>query len=234
MATVTQGARIVGLTTILALTLIHTRAHAVEEPVRRLVECTEVVREIVAIPEKGIPPVLLRNAQGIAIIPSVIKVGFVLGGRFGKGAVLVRKETGDWSAPVLVQLVGGSVGWQVGAQSTDVVLVFKSKESIDGLLAGKVTLGGDATVAAGPVGRHVEAATDPKLDAEVFSYSRSRGLFAGVSLQGTVLQIDAEANEVVYGRPVTPRELRAEKVSLPTQAEELRSALEAALPKARP
>jgi lipid-binding SYLF domain-containing protein len=166
-------------------------------------EATEVIKEITAIPEEGIPPSLLANAYAVAVIPAVIKVGLVIGGRHGTGILVVRQDSG-WSNPTFVSLTGGSVGWQIGAQSTDVILVFKSQKSVDGIVKGKFTLGADAAVAAGPVGRRAEAATDAQLKAEIYSYSRSRGLFAGVSLEGSALQIDRDANEAFYGRSVTP------------------------------
>ena len=168
----------------------------------------EVLEEITAIPEKGIPPSLLHDAQGIAVIPGVIKVGFVVGGRHGRGVLLIREKRAGWSNPVFVSITGGSVGWQIGAQSTDVILVFKSMKSIDGIMKGKFTLGADAAIAAGPVGRRAEAATDAQFKAEIYSYSRSRGLFAGVSVEGAALQIDDEANADFYGK----EEVRAEEV----------------------
>ncbi len=159
-----------------------------------------VLEEIMAIPEKGIPPNLLADAAGIALVPNVIKVGLFLGGRHGTGVLLLRDEQGRWSNPAFISLTGGSIGWQIGAQATDVVLVFKNRKSIDGIMEGKFTIGADAAAAAGPVGRRVEGATDTQLKAEIFSYSRSRGLFAGVSLEGSSLQIDAAANRAYYGR----------------------------------
>lgn len=164
----------------------------------KVAKSAAVMEKIMAIPESAIPPSLLRNAHGIAIIPGVIKAGFVIGGRYGTGVVLVRNAAGSWSNPCMVSLAGGSVGWQVGAQSTDIILVFKSARSIEGLIKGKYTLGVDAAVAAGPVGRRVEGATDIALKAEILSYSRSRGFFAGVSLEGSALQIDDEANASYY------------------------------------
>lgn len=159
-----------------------------------------VLDEIMVIPEKGIPPSLLADAAGIAIIPHVIKVGLVVGGRHGNGILLTR-QTGGWSNPCFISLTGGSLGWQIGAQATDVILVFKSRRSIDGVLQSNFTLGADASVAAGPVGRSLEGATDASLQAEIFSYSRSRGLFAGVSLEGSVLKVDETANADYYHRP---------------------------------
>jgi len=158
-----------------------------------------VLNEIMAIPARRIPQWMLADARGIAIIPNVVKGGLVVGIRHGRGVVLVRDEAGAWNAPWFVSLTGGSVGWQVGVQATDVILVFKTQKSINGLMNGKFTIGVDAAAAAGPVGRQAAAATDATLGAEIYSYSRSRGLFAGVSLDGSVLQIDANANQLYYG-----------------------------------
>ncbi len=159
---------------------------------------TAVLQEVMSVPAKRIPQALLSNAEGVAIIPNVVKGGFVVGIRHGKGVLLVRDEGGAWHAPVFIKLSGGSVGWQAGVQATDVILVFKSRKSVDGIMNGKFTIGADASVAAGPVGRAAAAATDAKLQAEIYSYSRSRGLFAGVSLGGSALQIDHGAAAVYY------------------------------------
>ncbi len=167
----------------------------------RVATAADVMDKIMQIPEKAIPPALLADAQGIAIVPGVIKLGFVVGGQYGHGVLVVRGKDGTWSRPVFVTLTSGSVGWQIGAESTDFVLVFKTRKSIDGVLNGKFTLGADAAVAAGPVGRRAEAATDVKLGAEIYSYSRNRGLFAGVSLEGSALQVDNKADAAFYDRP---------------------------------
>ncbi len=164
----------------------------------RTSQAAEVMSKIMQIPEKSIPPALLSHAQGIAIIPGVIKLGFVVGGQYGHGVLLVREKDGSWSEPVFVTLASGSVGWQIGAESTDFVLVFKTPKSIEGILRGKYTLGADASVAAGPVGRSAKADTDIELKAEIYSYSRSRGLFAGVSLEGSSLQVDDAADASFY------------------------------------
>jgi lipid-binding SYLF domain-containing protein len=164
---------------------------------------TDVLREIDASPPTSIPPALLRNAQGIAVIPSVVKAGFILGGRHGDGVLVVRKDSGQWSDPLFVSLTGGSIGWQAGVSSTDVVLVFKNRRGIDGIMNGKFTLGVDGAVAAGPVGREASASTTAQLNASVYSYSRSRGLFAGVSLDGSQISIDQDADSAFYGGPLT-------------------------------
>ncbi len=162
-------------------------------------DCIEVMDDIMSIPEKGIPPALLSNAEGIAIIPGVIKAGFIIGGRHGTGVIVVH-EDGKWSNPAFISLTGGSVGWQIGAESADVILVFKTRKGVDSMLKSKFTLGADAAVAAGPVGRQASAGTDAQLKAEIYSYSRSRGLFAGISLEGAVLQADDEENDAFYGK----------------------------------
>ncbi len=161
-------------------------------------DAREVVTEIMAIPANGIPASLLANAQGIVIVPDLVKGGFVVGARYGRGIVMVRDERGFWRPPAFVTLAGGSVGWQIGLQVTDIILVFKSRSSVDNLMRGKFTVGADAAAAAGPVGREAAAATDAGLRAEIYTYSRSRGLFAGVSLDGSVLQIDHTANAAFY------------------------------------
>ena len=151
-----------------------------------------------AVPAQKIPQSLLADAQGLAIIPNLVKGGFVVGVRHGRGVVVVRDEKGEWKPPAFVSLTGGSIGWQVGLQATDVILVFKTRKSVDGLMRGKFTIGADAAAAAGPVGRQAAAATDATLRAEILSYSRSRGLFAGVSLDGSALQIDQASNQAYY------------------------------------
>jgi lipid-binding SYLF domain-containing protein len=152
---------------------------------------------------------MLNNAEGIAIFPGMIKGGFILGVNYGKGVLLVRKADRTWSAPVMVTMGGGSVGFQAGVQSADIVLVFATPKSLQGILNGqKVTLGADASVAVGPVGRQANAGTDARLGAEIYSYARSRGLFAGVSVGGADLSIDDNADSVLYGRlGVTPADV---------------------------
>jgi len=176
--------------------------------VEKVEEATEVLTELMAIPEKGIAPSLLHNAYGVAVIPAVVKASFVVGGRYGWGVLVVREKDGGWTNPSFVSLTGGSVGYQIGAQSTDVILVFKSRKSINGIITGKFTLGVDAAIAAGAVGRQAEAATDLQLKAEIYSYSRSRGLFAGVALEGAALQIDHKSNVAFYGKEgITPTDI---------------------------
>ncbi len=161
-------------------------------------ESMVVLNEIMNIPASAIPASMLRDAHAVAIIPKVIKGSFVIGARHGNGVLMVRDTNGGWHAPVFINLTGGNIGWQVGVQSTDVVLVFKTQESVASLLSGKFTLGADAAVAAGPMGRQASAATDGQLAAAIYSWSRSRGLFLGVSLDGSVIEVDPISNANYY------------------------------------
>ncbi len=190
---------------VLACALLPALARA-NDPNRTVESATTVLNEFLDLKVKGIPAGLLSEAHGVAIIPNVIKVGLVVGGQRGKGVVVMKEADGSWRAPSFVTLTGGSVGWQAGAQSTDVVLVFKTKRSVEGLMKGKFTIGADAAAAAGPVGRRAGAATDAELKAEILSYSRTRGLFAGVSLDGSVLEIDERLNSEYYKDPTAPPE----------------------------
>ncbi|MGD9582663.1 MAG: lipid-binding SYLF domain-containing protein [Lysobacterales bacterium] len=173
----------------------------------RAQNAVRVLDEVMRTPDHRIPGSLLSKAEAIAVVPDVVKASFVVGGRRGHGLISVRSADGTWSNPSFITLTGGSFGFQAGVQSTDVVLVFRSKRGVDSIINGKFTLGADAAVAAGPVGRNAQAATDGQLKAEIYSYSRSRGLFLGVALDGTVLSINDEANRAVYGRGVTPRRI---------------------------
>jgi lipid-binding SYLF domain-containing protein len=174
-----------------------------------------VFREIMNTPDKGIPRDLLNKAECIAVFPSVLKAGFVFGGQGGRGVASCRTH-GGWSAPLFLNLKGGSVGLQIGAQSTDFVLLFMNENGLKSLLSDKFELGADASVAAGPVGREAGASTDLKLDSEILSYSRSRGLFGGLELKGVVITQDKDDNRGVYGDDVTSSQvLRENKVNVP-------------------
>jgi lipid-binding SYLF domain-containing protein len=166
----------------------------------RLIEAAGVLEELFAQRDTAIPDRLMARAYGIAVVPNVVKVGAVVGGRRGSGAMVVRDASGKFCGPIMISLTGGSIGWQIGVQSTDVVLVFTTRQGIEGITDGKLTLGADASVAAGPVGRSASAGTDQTFSAEVYSYSRNRGLFAGVSLDGSVIAIDRKSNSKLYGR----------------------------------
>jgi lipid-binding SYLF domain-containing protein len=188
-------------TSLVLLLLTGSTLRADPREVRTLEEAAATVRAFADLPLRHIPHSLMRDAHGVAIIPGVVKAGFLLDGRFGHGVVLVRRPDGAWSNPAFVTLTGGGVGLQAGVESTDVVLIFRTPGSLDRILKGKgkLTLGGDVSVAAGPLGREAEAATDARLKAEILSYSRSRGLFAGASLEGAALLADHRANEGFYG-----------------------------------
>lgn len=168
------------------------------DPNNTIAQSEQVLAELLAIPGRQIPTRLLNEAQGVAIIPRVIKIGFVAGVRRGHGVMLARDNDGQWSLPRFIRLTGGSVGWQAGIQGTDVVLVFRTRGSIERMMRGRFTIGVDAAAAAGPVGRNAAAATDASLSTEIFSYSRSRGLFLGASVDGSVIEIDRQANAAFY------------------------------------
>jgi lipid-binding SYLF domain-containing protein len=224
----TLSARIAIL--VLSTLLAATSAVAAERQELHLTTATRVLNELMQMPEQNIPTWLLERAHAVAVIPGVIKVGLVAGGRRGKGILVVRKNDGAWSNPVFINLTGGSIGFQAGVQSTDVVLVFTSRQSIEGIVGGKVTLGADASVAAGPVGRQSSAATDIGLTAQVYSYSRASGLFAGVALDGSALTIDHKSNEAFYGRPaVLASEIIADTApSAPAPAQDFIGAIQRA------
>ena len=166
----------------------------------RVLQATQVLQDTQAMPDQRVPDWLLQRAQGIAVIPSVVKVALIAGGRGAKGVLMVRDAQGRWSNPVFMTLGGGSFGFQWGLEVSDVILVFTTRRSIEGVTGGKLTLGADASVAVGPLGRQVSGATDIGL-AEVYSYSQSKGLFAGIAIDGTVLAVDHKANEAYYQRP---------------------------------
>ena len=166
----------------------------------RLLQATQVLEETQAMPDGAIPDWLLQRAQGIAILPAVVKVALIFpGGRGGAGVLTVRDAQGRWTNPVFVTLLGGSFGWQAGVQVSDLILVFTTRRSVEGLSGGKVTLGADASVAVGPVGRQVSGATDIG-GAEVYSYSRSKGLFGGIAIDGTAIAMNNKANAAYYQR----------------------------------
>jgi lipid-binding SYLF domain-containing protein len=171
--------------------------------VERAADAANVLREIMNIPDNAIPEELMARAHGIAVIPHVVKGAFGLGGQWGKGLMSQRHEDGRWSPPSYVEISGGSFGLQIGVQANDVVLVFTDESGLKGLLRGKVKLGADASATVGPVGRKAELGTDILLRSGIFAYSRSKGLFAGISLDGSVISIDDDSNRKVYGKDVT-------------------------------
>ena len=189
------------------LTITTLTAQAGEEENKRAENAIRVLKEIMMAPDSSIPKDLLQKAHAIAVIPDVVKAGLVVGGRHGDGLISVKTRDGTWSNPSFIGLTGGSIGFQAGVSSTDVILVFRTQRGVDSIVHGKFTLGADASAAAGPVGRSATASTDAQLHAEIYSYSRARGLFAGAALDGSAITIDNDANQAVYGEGVTPRRI---------------------------
>jgi lipid-binding SYLF domain-containing protein len=201
-------------------------AHAEQSEQDKVKDATQTIADIRKAPDYEIPEAVLKGARGIAVIPGVIKLGFFVGGRYGKGVFSVLSDSGEWSDPVFISLASGSYSWQFGVQSTDLILVFKSKRSIEAITQGKFTLGADASIAAGPVGRNTTAGTDIELKAEIYSYSRSRGFFAGISLDGSALQIDQEADAAFYGNAISASDIMAGKApKTPAEAVELKDSI---------
>ncbi|HEU4664683.1 MAG TPA: lipid-binding SYLF domain-containing protein [Dokdonella sp.] len=198
-----------------------------EEENKLAENAVRVLKEVMEAPDRAIPQDLLENAHAIAVVPDVIKAGLVIGGRHGSGLVAVKTRDGVWSNPAFVSMTGGSIGFQAGVSSTDVILVFRTQRGVDSIVHGKFTLGADASAAAGPVGRSAQASTDAQLKAEIYSYSRARGLFAGAALDGTALKIDNDANQAVYGNGVTARRIFEGGVSgVPNAVVDFRDLLE--------
>lgn len=196
---IVQSVLLCVVTVFAVLVLTHPANAGTAREEGRLLTATEVLDEIQGMPDQRIPDTLLSHAYGIAVIPDVTKVAFIFGGRHGNGVLVIRdKLTAPWSNPSFANLTGGSWGFQAGAQSSDIILVFTSKAGVEGIAGGKLTLGADASVATGPVGRQGSAATDMSFSAEIYSYARTRGLFGGIALDGSVISIDHAANESFY------------------------------------
>jgi len=189
--------RSLAVVALLAMLLTST-ADAASREEKRVGDAADVLEQLLRIPEKTVPPALLSRAYAVAVIPNVVKAAFGLGARRGKGIIVVRQDDNSWSNPAFVTLTGGSVGWQGGVQSTDIILVFKTRKGVDGIENGRLTLGADASIAAGPLGRHTAVSTDIEFKAEVYSYSRSRGLFAGIAIEGAGVTMDRKANAAFY------------------------------------
>jgi lipid-binding SYLF domain-containing protein len=185
----------------LVLAVATTGAWAQAREQGRLLMASQVLEELRSSRDQYIPDRLLERAYAIAVIPDMTKIAFFAGGRRGHGVLVVRDKDGRFTNPTFITMTGGSFGWQWGVQSTDIMLVFTSRKGVEGITGGKFTLGADASVAAGPIGRQASASTDTSFKAEVYSYSRSRGIFAGLALDGTALTIDDDANELFYGKP---------------------------------
>ena len=201
--------------------------------IRRVHDALDVFQAFTSVPETELPTALLRHLSGIAILPDVKKVGFIIAGQRGSGVLLVKGEDGTWSRPLFLTLTGGSVGFQAGIQSADIILFFRTRDSVDRTLRGKFTLGVDASLSAGSVGRDAGAVTDQDLKAEIYSYARSRGIFAGLSAQGASLDVDYEANSDYYGKQIANAQAVLSVSDLPDPASgvELRTAISQKLEK---
>jgi lipid-binding SYLF domain-containing protein len=195
-------------------------AESKTEVAQRLDNAAAVLHEIMAIPDKGIPEDLLDKANCVVIVPGLKKGAFIVGAQYGKGFVTCRKA-GAWSAPAAVKIEGGSVGLQIGGQETDAILLVMNENGAKRLLSDKFTLGAEGSVAAGPVGRTSTAQTDAKMSAEILSYSRSRGAFAGLALTGATLRPDEDSNAALYGKKLTSQEIVDGKVKAPSAASKL-------------
>jgi lipid-binding SYLF domain-containing protein len=210
---------------ILPLTVIALYG-AGQEPEKRIRESANVLNEIMAAKDKGIPEDLLEKARCVGVIPNLKRAGFVVGGKYGKGVVVCRTTGPEgWSAPETVRVEGGSIGFQIGAGETDVVFIVMNQSGMDKLMKDKVTLGADASAMAGPVGRSAAAQTDAAMRAEIVSWSRSRGIFGGVSLEGATLRPDQSDNHELYGNTAAPRDILQGTVKPPESAEPLYTAL---------
>ncbi len=188
-----------------------------------VIDSINTLRNIMALPENSIPPKLFHQAYAVAVIPKTYKAGFLIGGEFGRGVLCVKDDNGIYGNPIFITLGGLSFGFQIGASSNDLVLAFKTKKSIDGLISSKLTLGVDASVAAGDEGRSAAFNSDIFLQSEVYTYSRSKGLYAGLSLEGSVLGVDELANEMYYGAPTSPTDIiNNYKINPPRSSEVLR------------
>jgi lipid-binding SYLF domain-containing protein len=208
------------IATTVAMTLALTPLLAADnEPAKRLDDAAAVFAEVMAAPDKGIPQELIENAHCIVIVPDLKTAAFGVGGKYGKGYLSCRNTTGaGWSAPATVRIEGGSVGFQIGGSSTDLIMLVMSERGADKLLSSKFTLGVEGSVAAGPVGRTATAQTDAQLHADILSWSRSRGLFAGIALEGATLREDLDDNATLYGRKLQNRDIVTTGVRPPAAA----------------
>jgi SH3 domain-containing YSC84-like protein 1 len=211
--------KLAAATAAIAFSLLPHSALAQQAETDRVAEAARVLEEVLSAPDKGVPQAIIEKAQAVVVIPSTVKGALLIGAQRGKG-VMSTKSASGWSAPAFVTLTGGSVGFQIGGQATDIVLVVVNERGITNLAQNTFKIGGDASVAAGPVGREATASTDYKLQAQILSYSRARGLFAGVSLAGSTIRADRDANERIYGVGYSTRNIVMERKVEPTAAAE--------------
>src|ERR1700731_4921197 len=205
------------LLAMLSLGTLGWAASGREDATDRLDKATEVMHEIVGMPDKGIPEEVLGHAKCIAVVPHMVKGGFVFGAKGGKGVATCRTANG-WSAPAFITISGGSWGLQIGVEAVDVVMIIQNHKGMQRLLSSNFQIGGDASAAAGPVGRHAEAGTDWKMDTEILTYSRAKGAFAGLTLEGASLRQDDDSRHAIYGHNATTRAILLGKVASPSAA----------------
>lgn len=199
---------------------------AADEDAQRLKAASETLQEIMSTPDKSIPDSLFNKAECVIIIPGMKKAGFIFSGKYGRGYASCRTKTGGWTDPAGMRIEGGGFGFQAGGSETDLVLLVMSRKGMNGLLTSKFTLGGEASVAGGPVGRDATAQTDATMRADILSWSRSRGVFAGISLQGGTLRPDDSANEGLYGQKVTSKAILSGRFNKPLASDTLKTELE--------
>jgi len=205
------------LTMILSLGSLGWAGEGHQDAVERLNNAATVLHEIMSAPDKGIPEEVLEHAKCVAVVPNMIKGGFVLGGKHGKGVATCRTADG-WSAPAFFTIGGGSAGFQIGLEGVDLVMIIQSEKGMQHLIASKFEIGADASAAAGPVGRHASANTDWKMDTEILTYSRSKGAFAGVSLEGASIRRDDDSTKEMYGQKVSTQHVLDGSVAAPSEA----------------
>jgi lipid-binding SYLF domain-containing protein len=195
------------------------------DEVKRVAAATKVLDEVMATPDKGIPEDVFKSAKCVAVVPSMLKAGFVVGGRYGKGVATCRTASGRWSAPAPFTIAGGDWGLQIGGEAIDLVMLFMNQKGMDQLLSSKFKVGADASASAGPIGRQAEGATDWKLKSEVLTYSRARGVFAGVTLNGAVVKQDDDETRVLYGKAEPFQDILTGKVAVPPGTEQFVAAV---------
>ena len=196
-----------------------------KDSIDRLSNAATVLNEIMSAPDKGIPQEVLDNAKCIAVVPSLIKGAFIFGGKHGRGVATCRTANGSWSAPAFISVGGGSWGLQFGAQDIDLVMTVMNDQGMQKMLSNKFQVGGDAAAVAGPVGRHASLGTDWKADSQILTYSRSKGLFAGIALTGAVVQQDMDSTRDIYGKKISQRSILSGKVKTPATAEAFMAAV---------
>ncbi|HEV7513827.1 MAG TPA: lipid-binding SYLF domain-containing protein [Candidatus Acidoferrum sp.] len=210
--------KLILLLAILSFGTMGWAASAREDATERLENATQVVHEIMGTPDKGIPEEVLEHAKCVAVVPHMVKGGFIFGGKGGKGVATCRTATG-WSAPAFITISGGNWGLQIGVEAVDLVMIIQNEKGMQRLLSSNFHVGADASAAAGPVGRHAEAGTNWKMDTEILTYSRAKGVFAGLTLEGASIRQDSDSRHAIYGSKVATRALLLGKVPAPAAAQ---------------